>query len=681
MAQSVLQRLLSPKTERRDSIESALLSLSAGSTRAGINVTPVTALSASAVWACIRVLSESVAQLPFPLYQRTATGKQRAADHPVYRLLHDLPNPEMTAFQLRRALMVHLATWGNAYCEIEWSLGGYPVALWPLMPNVTEPMRVDGELMYATRLPNGKTLALPAHRVWHVTGLGTDPSYGISPIRQHMETIGLAQAMTGHGASFFANGARPGIILKHPGTLDPEALKRLKESFSAAYEGLNNAYRTLILEEGMGIETVGIPPDEAQFLGSREFQTVEVARIYNMPPHMIQHLAEATYNNIEHQGLQFVTNTLMPYLVNFEQTVARDLLVGAERDEYYAEHLVDGLQRGDIKTRYEAYSTGIQTGILSINEARTRENLDAIPGGDVHLVPLNLAPLGSNGPQTPQAATRAAAEGCECGNEHHRALEGVQKRTEAQDASEPLRKRRVASARAFVPVFADVYGRIVRRETKAVGKAAAKYLAQRSADEFSTWLDAFYEEFLPQFERDMTPAMLAVAEQAAAQVVDELGGDDMPVGDAARAFVAEFLRVLGIEHINVSKNRLLIAAQDATDNGEDPVAAVETELGNWEDARAGNDADLTAFEALNALIIFGYGERKIRRLMWLSAGTSCAFCQSLSGQTISIESFFVGEGAEIDMGTAGTMKVSRNKRHGPLHRGCDCVVQAVIESA
>lgn len=684
MATGLLQRLLHPQAETRGarSVEESLLSFALGGTRSGMHVTQSSALSATAVWACVRILAESVAQLPLPLYERTETGKKRATGHPVYGLLHSLPNPEMTSFQLRRLMMVHLSTWGNAYCEIEWSNDGYPVALWPLVPSNTDPVRIDGQLMYAVRLPDGQTKALPSYRVWHVTGLGSDPLVGISPIRQHMETIGLAQAMTAHGATFFANGARPGLVLKHPGTLNADALQRLKESITAAYEGLDNAYRTMILEEGMGIEKLTIPPDEAQFLGSREFQTVEIARIFNVPPHMIQHLADATYSNIEHQGLQFVTNTLMPYLVNFEQTASRDLLVGEERDRYYAEHLVDGLQRGDIKTRFEAYNAAIQTGILTINEARSKENLDRVDGGDVHLVPLNLAPLGANGPQispkTPQDGARSVASACECGNKAHKALRDAQ--TPSEPASVPadaLHKRRAATAQALVPVFADALGRIVRRETKAVSKAAAKYLGSRALADFDQWLDTFYEEFTAQFERDLTPAMLAVARQAAQACADELGGDALPVGDEMRAFIAEFLRNMALDHAGASKYQLRAALQDS----EEPTQAVETELAQWEETRAGTAGDMTAFEALNALLIFGYGQRQIRRLMWAASGSSCRFCQSLSGQTIDIESFFVGEGTEIDMGADGTMRISRNKRHGPLHRGCDCTVQAVIEAA
>jgi HK97 family phage portal protein len=678
MGDGILQRLLQPKINVRASGNQSLLSLALGATQSGVYVTPTSALSASAVWACVRVLSESVAQLPFSLYRRDAAGKSKAVDHPVYRLLHDLPNPEMTSYQLRRLMMVHLTTWGTAFCEIEWSDAGYPLALWPLPPNTTEPVRANGELFFDTTAPDGKVLRLPAYRVWNVTGLGTDPLVGISPIKQHMQTIGLSQAMTAHGGAFFRNGARPGIVLRHPGTLNPDALARLKESVTLAHEGLDNAYRTMILEEGMDIETVGIPPEQQQFLQSREFQTVEIARIFNVPPHMIQHLADATYSNIEHQGLQFVTNSLMPYLVNIEQTAKRDLLVEGERDEYYAEFSVDGLQRGDIKTRYEAYSTGIQTGILSINEARGHENLDNIEGGDVHLVPLNLGPLDAIGkPVKPASVSERSATGCTCGDATHGASLHLRASGDPGEATEHLRTRRVSIARGMVPIFADVYGRIVRRETKAVAKLVSKHMGNRADGDLEAALDAYYNEFLPSFVRDMTPAMLAMAKLAAQSVVDELGGADLPVDDAMRAFVAEFLRVLGTDHANASKYRIG-AAVEAEDG--DPQAAVDAELAQWEETRATNSADLTAFEALNALVIFGYSERKIRRIMWLASGTSCKFCASLSGQTIDIESFFVGEGTEVAT-DGGAMKVGRNKRHGPLHGGCDCVTTAVIEAA
>lgn len=665
-----MQRLLAPRKEDRSISPALLMGLGLGTTRSGVNVSPSSAMAATAVWACVRVLAESVAQLPLRLYERTPEGKRVAPEHPLYTLLHDVPNPELTSFQLRRAMMVHLCTWGNAYCEIEWQ-DNYPVALWPLMPDKTAPKYVDGRLFYETTMPNGDKVLLPSYRVWHVAGLGFDPLVGVSPVRQHMEAIGLAQAMQAHGAAFFGNGARPGVVVKTDEVLTKESAERLQDAVRA-YEGLDNAYRTMILQKGWDVQTVGIPPDEAQFLGSREFQTVEIARIYNVPPHMIQHLADATYSNIEHQGLQFVTNTLMPYLVGFEQSITRDLLVGNERQRYFAEFLVDGLQRSDITSRYSAYATAIQNGFMSINEARSRENFNPVKDGDTHLVPMNLQPLGTKPADVATTAQRSAQE-CGCGVEHRDA------RAEGDVAPDALQDGREVSARSFIPVLSDVYARTVRRESKAVGRAAAQYLQARGIEDFDAWLERFYDELLPVLQRDLTPAMLAVAEQAAASVVRELGGEALTTDDQVKEFINGFLNALGIDYIRSSKGQIRKAIQSAVDNGEDVVAAVDAQLAHMEEERPADRAELTAFEALNALVVMNYGRRGVQRIRWVANGRACPFCKSIDGKVAGINEFFVNEGETINVADLGSMALDRAKRHGPLHRGCQCSVRAEVE--
>lgn len=668
MKNGILQRLLTTQRDNRSLPLPLLMGLGLGSTRSGVSVSPTSAMAATAVWACVRILAESVAQLPLRLYERTPEGKRLAPAHPLYTLLHDVPNPELTSFQLRRAMMVHIATYGNAYCEIEWQ-DNFPVALWPLSPEATKPVHVDGRLFYESVMPNGDRIRLPAYRVWHVAGLGFDPLVGVSPVRQHMEAIGLAQAMQAHGAAFFGNGARPGIVIKTDELLTKESAARANEAFSTAYEGLDNAYRTMILQKGWDVATVGFPPDQAEFLGSREFQTVEIARIYNVPPHMIQHLADATYSNIEHQGLQFVTNTLMPYLVGFEQSITRDLLVGEERQRYFAEFLVDGLQRSDITSRYSAYATAIQNGFMSINEARSRENFNPVQDGDTHLVPMNLQPLGTKPAQTGVQGQRSEVA-CGCGVEH---------RDAATDATDALQRGREGSARSFVPVMSDVFARTVRRESKAVSRAAGQYLRQRSVEDFDAWLERFYDELLPTLQRDMTPSMLAVAEQAALSVANELGGEALETDDVAREFINAFLNALGIDYIRSSKGQIRNAMQAAVDNGEDMVEAVDTQLAHMEDERPADRAEITAFEALNALIVMNYSRRGIRRIRWVANGRACPFCKRIDGKVAGIEEFFVGEGETIDLGDLGGMKIDRSKRHGPLHRGCQCSVRAEVE--
>lgn len=371
---------------------------SAWATASGISVTPETALSTTAVFACIRVLAESVASLPLIMYRRLdARSKEKAPDHPLYTLLHNQPNPEMTSLEFRETLMGHLGGWGNAYADIELDGSGRVMALWPLLPNKIEKIsRENGELIYHYRVPDsvgGEVRKLRGEQVFHLRGLGSNGIVGYSPIQLHRQAIGLAQATEAFGASFFGNGALPGLVLEHPGELSKDAHDRLTESWNEAHSGINRAHRMAILEEGMKVEKIGIPPEDAQFIQTRKFQVNEIARIYRIPPHFVGDLEHATFSNIEHQGIEFVVHTLRPWLVRWEQSIWSKLLLPRERDEFFAEFNADGLLRGDIASRYTAYATGRNGGWLSRNDIREKENMNSIPGGDDYLTPLNMTQL------------------------------------------------------------------------------------------------------------------------------------------------------------------------------------------------------------------------------------------------------------------------------------------------
>lgn len=390
----ILASLLS--AERRAQIPPDLLALRSVSgyqTAAGVTIRPDTAMQSAAVFACVRVISETVASLPLILYRRVrGGGKVRAWDHPLYRVLHDIANPEMTAFDARETLVGHAALWGNAYAEIEYNSAGEVVAIWPLRPDRTHmERREDGSLWYVTELQDGKRVGLPSYRVWHTRGF-----FGLSPILEARNAVGLALAAEEYGARFFSNDSRPGGVLKHKGRLSPEAAKRLKESWEAAHSGLSYAHRVAVLEEGVEWQSIGIPPEDAQYLETRKFQVNEIARLFRVPPHLIGDLDRATFSNIEQQSIEFVVHCIRPWLVRFEQSAWRDLLTESERETLFCEHLVDGLLRGDIESRYRAYAIGRQWGWLSVDEIRARENMNPLPegAGKEYLVPLNMVPAG-----------------------------------------------------------------------------------------------------------------------------------------------------------------------------------------------------------------------------------------------------------------------------------------------
>lgn len=380
--------------------------LAAGSpASSGVTVSEATALGSAAVYACVRVLAESVGQLPLKVFRRLPNGGRLVDDeHPLYPLLHDLANPEMTAYEFRCALQGHLALWGNAYAEVERDAFGRVTALWPLRPDrMTVTRNAQKQRVWLYRLPDGRdvswTWTNPTRQpapVLHLRGLGSDGSMGFAPLQLLREPIGLAIATEEYGSRLFSNSATPRGILATPNRLSEEAAKRLKASWEAAHRGLDRAHRVAVLEEGINWQAIGMSAEDAQFLESRKFQVSEIARIYRVPPHMIGDLERATFSNIEHQALEFVQHSLMPWLVCWEQGCARDLLSVKGFASHQIRFVVQGLMRGDLKSRYEAYAIGRQWGWLSADDIRILEDMNPLPAGkgDQYLVPLNMNAAG-----------------------------------------------------------------------------------------------------------------------------------------------------------------------------------------------------------------------------------------------------------------------------------------------
>lgn len=373
-----------------------------GATSSGRPVTERSAMQMTAVYSCVRILAEAIAGLPLHVYRQSSDGaKVKALDHPLYRLLHDEPNPEMTSFVFRETLMTHLLLWGNAFAQVIRNGRDEVIGLYPLMPNrMTVGRDEAGRLYYEYQRmwnePTGRfeTVTLAARDVLHIPGLGFDGLVGYSPIAMAKNAIGLAQATEDYGASFFANGAAPGGVLEHPGTIKDPA--RVRESWQATFGGARNGNKIAVLEEGMKYTPISVSPEQAQFLETRKFQINEIARIFRIPPHMIGDLEKSSFSNIEQQSLEFVKYTLDPWVIRWEQAITKTLLSPCEKPGVYVKFNVEGLLRGDYQSRMEGYAVARQNGWMSANDIRELENLDKIPaeaGGDLYLVNGNMLPL------------------------------------------------------------------------------------------------------------------------------------------------------------------------------------------------------------------------------------------------------------------------------------------------
>ena len=365
-----------------------------GNSNSGVQVDELRALQTSAVYACVKILAETVASLPLHLFKKGKGGKSEMAEqHPLFSCLYEMPNDEMTSFEFREMMMTSLLLWGNAYAR-KIRKNGHVTELWYLKPQLMTVERdtQTGKIKYtySDDITN-QTYEYKPEQIFHRKGLSLDGVTGLSPISQAREAVGLSLATEEYGAKFFGNGARPGGVLEHPGILkDPE---KLRESWNKVYQGTRNSHKVAVLEEGMKYHTIGIAPEDAQFLETRKYQVNEICRIFRVPPHLVGDLERATFSNIEHQSIEFVQHTIRPWLVRWEQAISRSLLDEKERLLYFSRFNVDGLMRGDYKSRMEGYAIGRQNGWLSANDIRHLEDLPPIPkeqGGDAYLVNGNM---------------------------------------------------------------------------------------------------------------------------------------------------------------------------------------------------------------------------------------------------------------------------------------------------
>lgn len=355
----------------------------------GINVTPETAMQVVAVFACVRVISETLASLPWILYKQDGRNRVPDIENPLYNVLHRSPNRWQTSFEFREMMQGHLLLRGNAYArKVSNNMG--VTELIPLHPDRVKPFfGEDGRRWFAYRPPQGEAQIIPPWGMFHVPGFSSDGLSGQSMITLHREAIGLAKATEEHGARVFANGTNLGGLLTHPGHLKEETRKHLAESWSKQYEGIKKAGKTALLEEGLKFEKLGMSNEDAQYLETRKFQITEIARMFRVPPHKIADLDKATFSNIEQQSLEFFQDTMMPWLVRWEQAAERDLIV---RPGNFVKFKEQAILRGDLKSRYESYAIARNWGWMSANDIRELEDMDPIKGGDVYLSPLNMTP-------------------------------------------------------------------------------------------------------------------------------------------------------------------------------------------------------------------------------------------------------------------------------------------------
>lgn len=372
-----------------------IIGATANSNKSGVRVTEEIAANYSAVWACVRILSETIASLPLGVFKKTNDGRELLLAHPVYKLLHNEPNELMSSFVFRETLMAFVVLWGNGYAKINFLGSAVPSSLDILHPDSVTPfIASDGNLYYRVTHPDREEI-LKAYEMLHIPGLGFDGIEGKAPLAVYKSSVGLGLATEQFGASFFGDGANSDIILSHPTKLSDGAKNNLGSSFDKNYR--RDKKKTIVLEEGTKMEKVTIPPEQAQFLQTRKFQITEIARIFRIPPHMIGDLERSTNNNIEHQGIEFVQHTVRPWVKRWEQEFNRKLFTDAEKWNTVTKFNLDALLRGDAEARSKIMTSQFNSGALSSNEIRISNGLNPVDGGDKRYVNANLMPIGDDG--------------------------------------------------------------------------------------------------------------------------------------------------------------------------------------------------------------------------------------------------------------------------------------------
>ena len=457
----------------------SLLSESWGEpTHSGVAVSESKAMTTTAVYACVRIIAETVAGLPFDVFERIMPrGRNRAVTNPIHRLLHDEPNDMMTSFIFRETLQSHALLWGNGYAAIGRLGDGTPYELLPLDPSKVKVGRVNGKKVYLIST-NGQDIPATDADILHIPGLGFDGLSGYSVIQLLRQAIGLTLAAEEFGARFFGNGTATGIVLETDKTMTDQAYNRLRESWNEMHKGVSKSHRPAILEEGLKASKITIPPEDAQFLETRKFQVQEISRAFRVPPHMLADLERATFSNIAQQSLDFEKHTIRRWLVVWEQEVNRKLFSQADRTRFYAEHNVDGLLRGDIESRYRAYAQGRQWGWLSCDDIRERENMNPLPdgAGDIYLTPANM--YDSANPIPSPTMPTAPARSINLLPIITDAINRLQKRE-----ADTVKKDGIDTAFANLRKYAEtVFGPVAEAAGKDVAAMVDRYISRRKSD-------------------------------------------------------------------------------------------------------------------------------------------------------------------------------------------------------
>jgi HK97 family phage portal protein len=675
-------------------------------TASSIQVSAEGSLSHSAVYACIKVITESIAILPIEIFQWTRAtngdvqGKKPALNHQLWPILHDLPNPEMTAVEVIEALVGHVLLRGNAYCHVQRDRAGRILEIWPLRPDrvwVYRKLGESGEAMPGGDLEftytpyAGTPIKFDQSEIWHIKGLSSDGLLGYSPIQLQAEAIGGAIAADKYGNRFFANDARPGGVFTHPGSLSDKAYNRLQQAINDSHRGFDNAHKMMLLEEGTSWQQVGLSPDQAQFLQTREWSLSEMARIFRVSPRLVNDERHPSRLSAEDAAAEDVRQMIMPWTRRFELSIRRDLLNRNTDKDYFARFRLRELLRGNIASRTAYYTSGKANGWLNTNDIRLEEDMNTIgPEGDEFFMAMNMVPLKEAVKPKPEPTPEGADPGAPpttakgpANLDPSKGSDNLNTNTKPTGPEARSAERRTSSVSqrlrlraAYAPLFADAVTRILKREKKDVLAAAAKSFKQRDAGDFDSWLENFYngsDEHRAFIREAMSGPVKSYVTAISGAAADEIGMDAAPdLTNFANAYVNAYAD----RHAAFSRTdiKAALAKTDGTDEAKR--VALDSLFGEMLDNRPSEVGEYESIRGDGATSRQTYDAGGVTELQWV--GGECAFCTQFQGRTVSIHSNFVEPGQSIHSGDASVddLEVSGSIGHPPLHRGCNCSIEA-----
>ncbi len=668
-----------------------------GDTNAGREVSEDNALAMSTVYACVTLISETIASLPLRLYRKTDDGGREPVPGQVDDTVNTRPNQEMTSFDWRNAAVGHLLLWGNCYGLIERDRLGRLLAIWPIVPHRVAVKRKNGRIIYRITASDGRVRDYRADDIFHVKAFGYNGLVGQSVISFTREAIGLGLAAEEFGARFFGSGANPGLVLEHPARLSDEALKHLRESTERGYSGLGKSHKLMIVEDGMKATRVTIPPSDSQFIELRGFQREEICQIFKVPPHMVGLVTKSTSwgSGIEQQQIGFVVNTLRPWLVRWEQAMNKALLADSQRERgLFFEHRVEGLLRGDIKTRYDSYRIARQWGWLSVNDIRRLENMEPVEGGDQYLSPMNMVPLEDAGkvglqkqgspPGQPSTLDQGGADkekkssrerrGCGCGHVH--AAPDDHSETRALEPDEIPAAGLLQAASGNRGALAEAFSALVAAETDSLRVLLAETGVDFTPAEIHRIIDDFYRKMPPVVKRKLQSALFRYQDDISAQAQKMIGkgGAGKALRRELEKWKREYLASLAQRYTadGLKQMNTIINGPSATDL----LRAINARLDTWDLTRAGRYADEELVRAGNAMARETWARQGVAKLRWIARGTkTCPFCRQLSGKVVGIDKPFLENGETLYASDGKNwMAMNGKKMHPPIHRGCVCMI-------